>query len=108
MSRISSLIAGQGSRITSKKEMSARSQRGPRKWKQCHSASGMPELATKIFVIHGGLPMDPIVTLQDINAVDRYSKRQESGDLPMAGTNGDESLQVETMTLQQIMLVSSL
>ena len=28
----------------------------------------------QIFVIHGGLPMDPIVTLQDINAVDRPCK----------------------------------
>jgi len=43
-----------------------------------------------IFVVHSGLPMDPIVALQDINAVDRlhdvpikncalleYSKRQK-------------------------------
>eukprot|EP00434_Breviolum_minutum_P003025 symbB.v1.2.002659.t1/scaffold143.1/size299121/6 len=28
--------------------------------------------ASQIFVIHAGLPMDPIVTLPDINAVDRY------------------------------------
>ena len=28
----------------------------------------------QIFVVHGGLPMDPIVTLQDINAVDRPCK----------------------------------
>eukprot|EP00434_Breviolum_minutum_P043508 symbB.v1.2.038789.t1/scaffold6175.1/size20344/1 len=31
----------------------------------------MPEFASEIFVIHGGPLMDPIVTLQDINAVDR-------------------------------------
>ena len=31
-----------------------------------------PSLSMRqIFVIHGGLPMDPIVTLQEINAVDR-------------------------------------
>ena len=29
----------------------------------------------QIFVVHGGLPMDPIVTLQDINAVDRPCER---------------------------------
>jgi len=28
-------------------------------------------VGNEIFVVHGGLPMDPIVTLQDINAVDR-------------------------------------
>ena len=34
-----------------------------------------PSLSMRqIFVVHGGLPMDPIVTLQDINAVDRPCK----------------------------------
>eukprot|EP00434_Breviolum_minutum_P029282 symbB.v1.2.025899.t1/scaffold2544.1/size76561/4 len=50
----------------------------------------MPELPSEIFVAHGGLQMDPIVTVQDINGVDRrhdvpienralmgYSKRQK-------------------------------
>eukprot|EP00434_Breviolum_minutum_P041237 symbB.v1.2.036680.t1/scaffold5223.1/size29660/5 len=41
---------------------------GRRKRKQCQSASGMPELASEIFVVRGGLPMDPSTTLQDINA----------------------------------------
>jgi len=29
---------------------------------------------SQIFVVHSGLPMDPIVTLQHINAVDRPCK----------------------------------
>ena len=34
-----------------------------------------PSLSMRqIFVIHGGLPMDPIVTRQGINAVDRPCK----------------------------------
>ena len=34
-----------------------------------------PSLSMRqIFVVHSGLPMDPIVTLQDINAVDRPCK----------------------------------
>eukprot|EP00434_Breviolum_minutum_P038565 symbB.v1.2.034214.t1/scaffold4378.1/size42197/1 len=87
---------------------------GGRKRKQCHSAFGMPELASEIFVVHSGLPMDTTVALQDINAVDRlhdvpikncalleYSKRQkvvtkanERRPVSMAGTtrNGDKSV----------------
>ena len=41
----------------------------------CHQLQLEHSLSTrKIFVVHGGLPMDPIVTLQDINAVDRPCK----------------------------------
>ena len=41
----------------------------------CHQLQLEHSLSTRqIFVVHGGLPMDPIVTLQDINAVDRPCK----------------------------------
>ena len=28
-------------------------------------------IGNEIFVVHGGLPMDPIVTIADINGIDR-------------------------------------
>ena len=31
---------------------------------------GYPD-TRQVFVVHGGLPMDPIVTLADINSIDR-------------------------------------
>ena len=41
----------------------------------CHQLQLEHSLSMRqIFVVHGGLPMDPIVTLQDINAVDRPCK----------------------------------